>query len=142
MSNLQNYFASKNSKNDNNINIDSSIIGNRINIGICILFYLFNFVFSKRNETILNENAIQKFFETMETTLNDDEVFNKKNLFIIAIEKTKDNDVREICMFPYYIEDLNENICPTIGVESHSTNERYYYYLLKGIKFYKKNIKK
>ena len=74
----------------------------------------------------------------METTLNNDEVFNEKNLFIIAIEKTKDNDVREICMFPYYIEDLNENICPTIGVESPSTNERYYYYLLKGINFYKK----
>ena len=138
MSNLQNYFASKNSKNDNNINIDSSIIGNRINIGICILFYLFNFVFSKRNETILNENAIQKFFETMETTLNDDEVFNKKNLFIIAIEKTKDNDVNEICMFPHHIDGLNGNVCPTIGEESPGTNERYYYYLLKGIHFYKK----
>ena len=74
----------------------------------------------------------------METTLNDNEDFNEKNLFIIAIEKTKDNDVREICMFPYYIEDLNENICPTIGVESPGTNERYYYYLLKGIHFYKK----
>jgi hypothetical protein len=46
MSNLQNYFASKKSKNDNNISINSSNFGNCITIGICILLYLLNiFVF-------------------------------------------------------------------------------------------------
>ena len=45
MSNLQNYFASKKSKNDNNISINSSNFGNCITIGICILLYLLNFIF-------------------------------------------------------------------------------------------------
>ena len=45
MSNLQNYFASKKSKNDNNTSINSSNFGNCITIGICILLYLLNFVF-------------------------------------------------------------------------------------------------
>ena len=103
-----------------------------------ILFYLLNYVFGLKNKTISNEKAIQKCFDTMETTLNDDKVFNETNLFIIVIEKTKDNDVREICMFPYYIEELNQNIFPIIGVKSHGTNQRYYYYLLKGIQFLKK----
>ena len=45
MSNLQNYFASKKSKNDNNISINSSNFGNCITIGICILLYLLNILF-------------------------------------------------------------------------------------------------
>ena len=45
ISNLQNYFTSKKSKNDNNTSINSSNFGNCITIGICILLYLLNFVF-------------------------------------------------------------------------------------------------
>ena len=140
MSILQNYFASKKSKNDNNINIDSSIFGNYFTIGKCIILYLINYFFDTKNETILNEDPIVQFVKLMDKELIKEEVLNETNLFVIALEKTKDNNVTEICMYPVYIPKLNENKCPTIGIESPSTNQSDYYNLLKGIIFYKKQI--
>ena len=141
MSNLQNYFASKKSENDNNINIDSSIFGGYFTIGKCIILYLINYFFGSKKETILNEDPIVQFVKLMDEELIKDEVLNETNLFVVALEKTKDNNVTEICMFPYYIGKLNENRCPTIGIESPSTNQSYYYNILKGIQFYKKKYK-
>ena len=144
-SNLQNYYTSKKTKNDKKNDIDSSTFNTLYTIGKSIIFYLINYVFGRKEETILKEDdAIVKFFETMDTTLNSDEVLKNKNLFVIALEKTKNKEVTEICMFPYLMGQLNEYICPIIDRDrdAPSTNERYYYYLLKGIQFYKQKYER
>ena len=60
-----------------------------------------------------------------------------KNIFVIAYEKDRNNLINDICLFPYYIKDLNSINCPTIGPNaSVESNSEYYCTLLNALKYY------
>ena len=62
---------------------------------------------------------------------------NVKNLFVIAYKKRTNNLLEEICMFPYYLEGLWEESCPTIGQKgSMGSNTEYYRIILDACKYY------
>ena len=88
-----------------------------------------------------NINIIQDFYNKIQTFLSEGaDYFCKdgdKNLFVIAYEKNTNNLIREICMFPYYLEGLWGINCPTIGQNgSMGSNIDYYRIILDACKYY------
>ena len=110
-------------------------IGIGIIIGV-IGYFTWIYLSNKSQEEALKKSQenIQKFFEEIETISKDK--FNNKNLFIISIKKNKQN-INDICLLPWFIEDLNSQNCPSIGAhETADSNSDYYSTLIDGIEFY------
>ena len=93
-----------------------------------------------------NINIIQDFYNKIQTFLSEGaDYFCKdgdKNLFVIAYEKNTNNLIREICMFPYYLEGIWGINCPTIGKKgSMGSNSDYYRIVLDACQYYVRTFK-
>lgn len=121
-----------------NVALSTSVLSG---IGIGIIIGFIGFVIWRESSNKLqkeklekSQKNIQKFFEEIKTISKDK--FHNKNLFIISIKKNKQN-INDICLFPWLIENYNSQNCPLIGAhETADSNSDYYSTLIDGIEFY------
>ena len=117
------------------------ISGAAIGVGCCIIIGVIGFLIWSKNEREKQKKKIENrkknikiFFDEIKNISF--EKFLDKNIFVIAVEKNKDNKLIDVCAFPYSILELNQN-CPLLGDNAApDSNSQYYELLLKGIDFY------
>ena len=79
----------------------------------------------KDNNNILsNSEYINKFFEEIEGFKV--ESLNDNNLLVLALNN--DINKREIAIFPYNLDKINNSICPIIGPNADSSSNSFMYY--------------
>jgi hypothetical protein len=88
-----------------------------------------------------NVHKIQDFYDKIQSFLSEGADYfckdGEKNLFVIAYEKDRNNSVKEICLFPYYLNGLRDSVCPTLGNNAlPGSNTEYYRTLLDACKYY------
>ena len=117
-----------------------SAVGVAIAIGI-IAFFIYRSVKNNHSQKV-SENflKIKKFFEDAQQFLSSGVDFfcsdGDKNLFIIAIKKQKDL-IEDICILPFYLEELKSTNCPTLGNNHQSnSNSEYYKTILDACNYY------
>ena len=86
-----------------------------------------------------NVHKIQDFYDKIQSFLSEGADYfckdGEKNLFVIAYEKDRNNFVKEICLFPYYLNGLRDSVCPTLGNNAlPGSNTEYYRTLLDACK--------
>ena len=122
--------------------LSSACIGLGIGIAIgFVSFYLFT-KFNDGQKKMFENNKIilENFFEEIKTFNFD--TFNNCNIFVIAIDKNG-NQIKDICLFPGIMGNLNPFDFPTIGgSDNGESNLKYYEDLLKGTQYFIENYQK